>query len=180
MILAALVLAASLDRSASIDIQAFVEKNTTVLAVERGDLNRDGREDAIVVLEPSDPEAPRPLLILVRDAGGKLHLAKRSAKTVACRTCGGVMGDPFQGVHVETGRFTVEHYGGSSWRWSASYTFAWSRRDQSWQLVRVEHTSFHASDPDKVETKVHTPPKDFGLIDVTKFDPEDYLGRGKK
>jgi hypothetical protein len=26
---------------------------------------------------------------------------------------------------------------------------------------------------------VHTPPKDFGLIDVTAFDPEDYLGRGK-
>lgn len=80
MIVAALVLAASLD------VQAFVE--------------------------PFDPEAPRPLLIPVRDADGKVRLAKRSAKTVACRTCGGVLGDPFESVHVEKGRFTVEHYGG--------------------------------------------------------------------
>lgn len=178
MIVAALVLAAVV--ATTDDVDAFVEKNTTLLAVERGDLNRDGREDAVLVLEPEDPEQPRPLLILVRDANGALKLAKRSAKSVLCRTCGGVMGDPFQGVVVGKGRFTIEHYGGSSWRWTASYTFAWSKRDRSWQLVRVESTSFHASDPDHEEKQVHTPPKDFGLIDVTEFDPEDYLGKGKK
>ena len=166
--------------AAAINVQPFVEKDTTVLAVEQGDLNRDGREDVVLVLEPADPEQPRPLLLLLRDADGTLKLAKRSAKAVSCRNCGGVMGDPFQGVHVEKGRFTVQHYGGSSWRWSANYTFGWSRRDQSWQLVRVEMTSFHASDPDSEETTVHTPPKDFGLIDVEEFDPENYLGRGKK
>ncbi|MGZ5445073.1 MAG: hypothetical protein ACXW5U_24770 [Thermoanaerobaculia bacterium] len=165
MILAALVLAATLD------VQPFVEKNTTILAVERGDLNRDGREDVVLVLEPEDREQPRPLLVLVRESNGVLKVAKRSAKSVLCRNCGGVMGDPFQGVVIENGRFTLEHYGGSSWRWSANYTFAWSRRDQSWQLVRVESTSFHAGDPDKVEKTVHTPPRDFGLIDVTEFDP---------
>ena len=166
--------------AAAINVQPFVEKNTTVLAVEQGDLNRDGREDAVLVLEPADPEQPRPLLLLLRGADGTLKLAKRSAKAVACRNCGGVMGDPFQGVHIEKGRFTVQHYGGSSWRWSANSTFGWSRRDQSWQLVRVEMTSFHASDPDSEETTVHTPPKDFGLIDVEEFDPEEYLGKGKK
>ena len=174
--LAAIVLAAA----ALVDVQPFVEKNTTVLAVERGDLNRDGSEDVALVLEPDDPELPRPLLILVRDKKGKLKLAKRSANAVACRNCGGVMGDPFQGITIGKGRFTVEHYGGSAWRWSANYTFAWSRRDQSWQLVRVEQTSFHASEPDKIETTVHTPPKDFGLIDLTEFNPEDYLGKGTR
>jgi hypothetical protein len=174
--LAALVLAA-----ASLgDVQPFVEKNTTVLAVERGDLNRDAREDAVLVLEPADPDQPRPLLILVRNEKGTLRLAKRSAKAILCRNCGGIMGDPFQGISIKKGRFTVEHYGGSAWRWTAYYTFAWSRRDQSWQLVRVEQMSFHASDPGNAETTVHTPPKDFGLIDVTAFEPEDYLGRGKK
>ena len=179
MIFAALVLAATAD-AVPRDVQPFVEKQTTVLAVERGDLNRDGREDAIVVLEPRDPEQSRPLLILVRDEKGALRLAKRSAKIVGCHDCGGAMGDPFQGVTIEKGRFTVEHYGGSSWRWSSSFTFGWSRRDASWQLIRVEHSSFHASDPDSEKTTVHTPPKDFGLIDVTELDPEHYLGRGRK
>lgn len=175
----AVILATLLEGDVPRDVQPFVEKNTTVLAVERGDLNRDGREDAVLVLEPQDPEQPRPLLLLTRDANGALALAKRSDKAVYCRNCGGIMGDPFQGVTVEKGRFTIEHYGGSSWRWSFNLTFAWSRRDRSWQLVRVESTSFHASDPDSEETTVHTPPKNFGLIDVTEFDPEDYLGRGK-
>ena len=172
--LAALVLAVSLD------VEPFVEKNTTALAIERGDLNRDGREDVVLVLEPEDPEQPRPLLILVRAADGSLKLAKRSAKAVFCRNCGGMMGDPFQGVTLEKGRFTVQHYGGSAWRWSSSFTFAWSKRDQSWQLVRVENTSFHASEPDKIEKTVHIPPRDFGLIVVKEFDPEDYRGKGKR
>ena len=172
--LAALVLAVSLD------VEPFVEKNTTALAIERGDLNRDGREDVVLVLEPQDPEQPRPLLILVRAADGSLKLAKRSAKAVFCRNCGGMMGDPFQGVVVEKGRFTIQHYGGSAWRWSTNFTFGWSKRDQSWQLVRVESSSFHASDPKPEEKTVHIPPRDFGLIDVTEFDPEDYRGRGKK
>src|SRR5689334_6240281 len=98
--LAALVLAA-----ASLgDVQPFVEKNTTVLAVERGDLNRDTREDAILVLEPADPDQPRPLLILVRNEKGTLRLTKRSAKAVLCRNCGGIMGDPFQGISIGKGR----------------------------------------------------------------------------
>ena len=35
----------------------------------------------MLVLEPEDPDQPRPLLILVRDANGALTLAKRSAKS---------------------------------------------------------------------------------------------------
>jgi hypothetical protein len=68
--------------AASLNIQPFVEKNTTMLAVERADLDRDGDEDVVLVLEPNDPEQPRPLLLLVRDAKGSLKLAKRSAKAV--------------------------------------------------------------------------------------------------
>lgn len=178
--ISALLLAAALAVDVPAELQPFVEKGTTVLAIERGDLNRDGRDDVVLVLEPPDPDQPRPLLLLVRDPKGVLQLAKRNAKAVACLECGGMMGDPFQGITVEKGRFTIEHYGGSSWRWSVSTTFAWSRRDQSWQLVRVESASFHASDPEREEKKVHTPPRDFGLIDVSEFDPDDYLGRGRK
>jgi hypothetical protein len=174
------VLASLLHGDISSDVQPFIEQDTTALAIERADLNRDHREDVLLVLEPNDPDQPRPLLLLVRDAKGTLKLAKRAASAVLCRQCGGIMGDPFQGLSVQKGRFTIEHYGGSSWRWSANYTFAWSRRDQSWHLVRVESSSFHATEPDKMETTIETPPKDFGLIDVTDFDPADYLGKGKK
>jgi hypothetical protein len=91
-----------------------------------------------------------------------------------------MMGDPFEGVEIKKGRFIVHHYGGSSWRWANNTTFAWSRRDQTWQLVRVENTSLHAGDPKTEKRTIHTPPRHFGKIDLADFDPEKYLGVGPK
>jgi len=53
--------------------------------------------------------------------------------------------------------------------------FNYSRRDKTWQLVQVINTSFHAGDPENMTTQTHTPPKDFGKIDIADFDPENYL-----
>lgn len=36
------------------------------------------------------------------------------------------------------------------------------------------------NEPDKPEKTVHVPPRDFGLIDLADFDPENDLGHGKK
>jgi hypothetical protein len=166
----------------------FVAPGTKPIAYEVADLNRDGREDAILVLErqPAKPDDPpiedgqRPLLILVRQPDGSLREAARNVKIVYCSTCGGIMGDPFQGVDAGPGTFTVSHYGGSSWRWGVEYRFAYSRRDDAWQLVRVEETSFQAGAADEAKETVHTPPKHFGKIDLNAFDPENWKGRGPR
>jgi len=188
------LLAAETDlASLPVELKAHVAPNTVPIFFAKADLNGDTREDAILVLEAQpqpqpqppqqDPEAyvegnPRILLILISNAEGVLVEAKRSAKLVYCSTCGGVMGDPFQGVEAGLKTFSVSHYGGSSWCWTADYQFNYSRKDQTWQLVRVEESSFHASVPDKVEHKRYTPPKDFGKIDIADFDPEHWKGQG--
>ncbi len=163
-------------------VRPFVDKGTRPIYLASGDLNGDGLEDHVLVLQrqgksDADPEAkeqPRPLLILLGQPGGALKLAKRNEKIVYCEACGGMMGDPFQGVEVGPKTFTVSHYGGSGWRWSVSYRFNYSRRDDTWQLVRVEEESFHAADPEKVSRKVATPPKNFGKIDIADFDPDHW------
>jgi hypothetical protein len=171
------------------EVRSFVEAGTLPIAIEHADLNGDGRMDVLLVLEKqraaeSDPEIEqeqRPLLILVREPSGVLMLRKRNEKVVYCSSCGGAMGDPFVGVQTARTAFTVQHYGGSAWRWSAEYTFRYSRRDDTWQLTLVEQRSFHALDPDdSVEVKAYKPPKDFGKIDIADFDPEDWRGRGAK
>ncbi len=162
------------------EIKAFVESGTRAIAIERADLNGDGREDVLLVLQAKIArddgtgfeQRQRPLLILTRDAKGALHLRKRNDKMVMCPECGGMMGDPLQVVSAKTKSFRIEHYGGSGWRWSVNYQFNYSRRDDTWQLVRVEETSFHASDPETMEKNlVRTPPKDYGKIDIAEFDP---------
>jgi hypothetical protein len=164
------------------EVQPFVERGTKAIAVEAADLNGDGRGDFILVLERENPAKDendfpvnqRPLLILVRGADGKLAEAKRNERVVMCSQCGGVFGDPFEGVIAGRNTFSVELYGGSNWRWKYSYKFNYSRLDKTWQLVRAEEISYHTSDPDKMKTRIFTPPKDYGKIDFADFDPEKY------
>src|SRR5690242_7932886 len=88
------------------DVAPFVEKGTKAIALEKGDLNGDGREDFILVLQreiaakdkDDFPVNQRPLLILLRGADGKLTVAKRNERIVMCSACGGIFGDPFDGV----------------------------------------------------------------------------------
>ena len=168
------------------EVQPFVEAGTKAIALEAADLNGDGRGDFVLVLERENPAKDaddfpvkqRPLLILLRGADGKLTEAKRNERLVMCSSCGGVFGDPFEGVEAGRNTFTVHHYGGSNWRWKYAYKFNYSRIDQTWQLVRTEEISYHTSDPDKMKRRVFTPPKDFGKIDFADFDPDNYKQKG--
>lgn len=166
------------------ELKPFVEPGTRAIFVASADLNGDRRGDYVLVLEKqkqreSDPdieEGQRPLLLVIRQADGSLKLQKRSDRVVYCSSCGGMMGDPIDAIDVGPGRFKVSHYGGSAWRWSNAYQFAYSRRDDTWQLVRVDETTFHAGDPDRTtKKKVLVPPRHYGKIDIADFDPEHFL-----
>ena len=79
------------------------------------------------------------------------------------------------------GRFTIGHYGGSTLRWTATYSFGYSRRDQTWQLVKVESASFRSTEPERsMRVRTYRPPRDFGKIDIADFDPDRFLGVGAK
>jgi hypothetical protein len=171
------------------ELRPFVEAGTKAIWFSQADLDRDGKGDYLLVLQrerkPGEdeyamPEKQRPLLVLLRGADGKLHEAARNERVVLCSNCGGTMGDPFVGIDAGPGTFTVSHYGGSAWRWGTSVRFNYSRKDNAWQLVRVEEESFNATDPEHGSTKVFTPPKAFGKIDFTDFDPEKFKGVGPK
>lgn len=169
-------------------VRPFVDRGTCAIAVARGDLDRDGRADYVLVTEPleepRDAEAmgrPRSLRILTSDSAGRLRLAARSERAVLASGEGGIWGDPFEGVEVEPGSFTVDHYGGSAWRWRMDFTFAYSRRDRAWQLVRAVELSYHNVDPEPtMKRHVYTPPRSYGKIDLRDFDPARYRGRGPR
>jgi hypothetical protein len=165
------------------ELKAFILPETHVLEFASADLNNDKTSDYVLILQKNNDksEGSRTLFIIIRDKNNLLKVVKQNNKIVYCEECGGAMGDPFQDIEVKPGKFSVSHYGGSSWRWTNLFVFAYSRRDNTWQLVSVEETSFHASDPEKTEKHhVYKPPKNFGKIDVSEFDPEKYLGVGAK
>jgi len=181
------VLAQTSDVNVPDEVKPFIESGSAAETVEKGDLNGDGRPDYILVYaKPPKPDDTfddddlRTTVVLIRDAAGKLSAAAANDAAAFCRSCGGVLGDPFQGVKIKGTSFTIMNYGGSSDRWSNEYTFSYSKRDNNWQLTRAEESSFSAFTPDKVKTKVLTPPKNYGLINFADFDPGAYEGKGKK
>jgi len=170
------------------ELDRFVAKGESILAFEAADLNSDGLRDVVFIVEPlqandgaeEEDDGTRTLKIAIRAPDGSLNVLKESSRVVLCRGYGGAFGDPFAGLSASKNTFSVSHYGGSGWRWSNSYTFNYSRRDASWQLVRVDESSFHAAEPEKLEAKTYRPPRHFGKIDIADFDPEHFRGVGPK
>jgi hypothetical protein len=84
------------------EMQPFVPQGHEALDFAAGDLDGDGREDAVLILkgpaevqEKDDMDARRPLVLLIRQPDGRLKQVRRADRLVYCRTCGGMMGDPY-------------------------------------------------------------------------------------
>jgi hypothetical protein len=123
------------------EIARFVPAGFQALDFAVADLDADGRQDAVLILrrtdedDPKNGEVPRPLLILIRQPDGRLAQAKRTERLVYCRSCGGMLGDPYQNLTADRGRFTVSVAGGSaSSHWAVEYTFAYDAAAKDWLL----------------------------------------------
>jgi len=159
-------------------MKSFVTKGYNVLDITKGDLNKDAYPDAVMVLykigedTTSDvnthPEK-RPLLILIGKPDKTYTIAARSNNAVYCVDCGGQMGDPFTGITIKNGYFSVEHYGGSGWRWTRIVTFKYSAAEKNWFLFKDGGESFHATTREEVKVPTKTV-KNFGKVSFQKFD----------
>jgi hypothetical protein len=158
------------------ELGPFVPKDHEALDFAAGDLDADGRADAVLILkgphevqERDDMDTQRPLLLLIRQPDGRLKQERRTDRLVYCRTCGGMMGDPYMDVVAGKGSFTVSHYGGSGSRWGIDYTFAYDRAKKDWFLDREKSTTFHASDLDTREESTLTR-EQLGDFPIETFD----------
>ena len=154
-------------------VSSQVPAGWTVKEVIKGQLNNDTKQDMVVVVENKNTEEiPRKIMIFFAD-DKNYKLSGTSDLAVFCEKCGGIFGDPYNGVQIDKKKIIINNYGGSAWRWTDDFTFAYSRIDQQWQLVKIEKSSFHSSNPEKVKytTKL---PKEFGKISLENFDPEKF------
>ena len=153
-------------------------KDFILLDSASGDLNRDGKIDYVVVLksilEDSDHEKQRPLIILITNSRNKLEQIARNDNVVLCRGCGGAFGDPYQGISIKSNYFSIDHYGGSAWRWTRNITFKYIQSLNRFVLHKDGGDSFHATDPETVNSYFKNR-KDFGRLPFTRYrnDKED-------
>lgn len=160
------------------DLFKFVPINYSILDSVSGDLNLDGISDYILVLKQNGEDtlsdvvnnpSKRPLLILIRDKNNQLQLTRRNDNTVYCVDCGGILGDPYTGITIKNGYFSIEHYGGSAWRWTRIITYKYLSQENEWLLHKDGYESFHTSDPENIDIQIKTR-KDFGKVKFEDFD----------
>lgn len=181
-----LVIAAALSFSAIItnaqeikiptEAQLFVINGFEPLDYITGDLNGDKKADAILILKQPgedtfdmDAAAPRPLILLLRQADGKLKQVIRNDKAIMCRQCGGVFGDPYAGTKIAANSFTLSFYGGSNWRWENDYRFVYKSIKKNWYLVKESQANYHTSDPEHSKNVI-IEQSELGEVLMEKFD----------
>ena len=141
------------------ELRAFFLPGHKALDFDTGDLNADGKPDAVLILKVQgenekaksyDDSPLRPLLILVRQKDGKLKEVARNDHIVLCAACGGVFGDPYAGITItKDGVFSVTFYGGSSDRWSKTLVFGWQKTSDKWLLLSEDDSETNVFEPEK-------------------------------
>ena len=159
-------------------LMTFIPEGELVLDYEYGDLNKDDLKNDVILIahdakaerEEEGEELKRTTYILTRTSDNKLKEEAMNEIVVMCSSCGGVFGDPYNNIVIKNGYFSLEHYGGSNWRWTQIFTFKYNEEKKNWFLHKSGGESYHTGEPDKVEETVKTT-KDFGVIAF-----EDYKG----
>lgn len=158
------------------DLKSFATGGSRILESQKGDLNNDGRPDALLVLDPPAPanaklgEGPsRDVVLLIRDASGQLQKVASNAHIVPCEECGGTSGDPFGYSKVAPGSFTIVNGGGGREHWSDEYTFTYSADKKDWFASQVTR---RVEDRETGKQKsIQLTAKDLGQVSFEKFDP---------
>jgi hypothetical protein len=160
-------------------ILKFIPKGYALIDTAMGDLNLDKLQDIILVLKTigedtalDATEYKRPLLLLLGRSDKTYALASRNDNVVYCHQCGGAFGEPYTGVEIKNGLFTVNHFGGTNDRWSNEITFKYSKTGKNWYLFKIVDKGWNVFHLDDVGTIIKTK-KDFGIVSFKKYNPDN-------
>lgn len=169
------------------NLKVFIPKGYDAISIEKGDLNLDEFKDAILVLRKSTEETTsnndennpdkRPLLLLLGQKNNIYKLVYKNDNAVYCIDCGGVFGDPFTGISIKNGYFSIEHGISGGHHWENITTFKYNKAKQNWFLYKDHYINYVfnndtsddaealVADVDRLKTV-----KDFGEIPFQQFN----------
>jgi hypothetical protein len=141
----------------------FVPRGYDTLATATGDLNKDGKDDVVMVLKDKREDTAdvssdvmdngRLLVILFKTTDGYV-LAGKSGDVVMSKNSGGAFGDPFSGLDVKNEVLTINQYGGSSDRWSIITKFRY--QNNGFYLIGLTNDSYSTLSECEVQTGAYT------------------------
>lgn len=157
-------------RAIDTDIAPFVPDDATVRLEKRGDLDGDGDQDVLLVLQndAQAESAPRSLVILRGTADGSFEKSVENPNAILCLSCGGMMGDPLSDVAIQGSGFALVFEGGSRELWSRTYSFAYSEAEDDWYLGLVETGALDRIEGSQEKNRVTR--EQVGVVSIKDFD----------
>jgi len=151
-------------------VARFISNDTLIRMEKRGDLDGDGDQDVLLVLQKKAQaeSAPRGLMILRATENGSFENVIESPNAILCQSCGGTMGDPLSDIEIHAGGFVLSFEGGSRELWSRAYTFAYSKAAGDWYLERIDRKVLDRIDGHQKES--HATREQIGSVSIRDFD----------
>jgi hypothetical protein len=157
-------------------LNSYILKDFIILDSLSGDINNNKIRDLVLILkhiqEDDNYDTTRPLLLLEGNSQGLYRLMAKNDNVVLCKICGGVFGDPYDGISINNGTFSIEHYGGSRFRWTRIITFKFDKSSNQFILKRDSGIDYDNGNLDKKSEKRSYNKKDFGRLEFTKYNYE--------
>jgi hypothetical protein len=155
-------------------LNSYILKDFIILDSISGDINNDKIKDLVLILkhyqEDDNYDTVRPLLLLEGNSLGLYRLMAKNDNVVLCKICGGVFGDPYDGISVNNGTFSIEHYGGSRFRWTRIITFKFDKSSNQFILKSDAGINYDNGNLDKKSEKRLYNKKDFGRLAFSKYN----------
>jgi hypothetical protein len=136
------ILDATEQKNCEIKFAKFLPKKNKIIDTALGDYNKDGKIDVVIVTEEKGNANKNRTLIVLENEGNDYKKIVVTQKVILCVSCGGVFGDPYASISFKGNILTINHYGGSAWRWSKTSTFRFQKNE--WQLIGIAESSFHS------------------------------------
>ena len=112
-------------------------------------------------------------MILEKTGASDYDVLARNDEVILCAVCGGIMGDPWDGLYLEEKGFSVNYAGGSSDRWTRTIIFSYDAAKKGWFLASDRGASFSTLDPEGTfESNIYTPGDSLGTMPFEEFKTE--------
>ncbi|MHC1695596.1 MAG: hypothetical protein AB9835_10080 [Eubacteriales bacterium] len=122
----------------------LAENVSQIKSAIAGDLNKDGNDDLVVVVEfaikneydETKPEfsfgwgSPRTIYILLGNADGSYRIAHKNEALILENGMGGRFGEPLVHIKIENGVLEIAHIQGTSWSWYDTMCFSYDNNGQ--------------------------------------------------
>ena len=164
----------------------FVPKGWKIVDETKGDLNKDGKADLVLIIQSTDPKKiekdeyftvdsnPRTLLILFAKGEAGCYELNTESKTFILPHTDMNMEDPYSEMVIKNGALRikfVEFANAGTWE-AGSSTYVWRFQEGDFKLIGASSTSYHRASGEAYDVSVNFSTGKYALKSYNMFDEE--------